>query len=81
MNNPDLFLHDASICKMNYENKIDGLKLLKNIKDEVVKYGVVGWCFAGYLANTNQSKNIPNYANANGSIISTSDNEFFKKRV
>lgn len=53
----------------------------KNIKDEVVKYGVVGWCFAGYLANTNQSKNIPNYANANGSIISTSDNIIKRKHI
>lgn len=29
-------LKDETLCKLNYENKIDGLKLLKNINDETI---------------------------------------------
>ena len=32
--NTNNYIYNDGICKMNYENKIDGIKLLKNIKDD-----------------------------------------------
>lgn len=46
-----------------------------------LKYGVVGKCFAGYLAETSQIPHKPNYADGNGTIISESEDELYRTIV
>ena len=46
-----------------------------------LKYGVVGKCFAGYLAETTQIPHTPNYADGNGTIILESEDDVYKTIV
>lgn len=46
-----------------------------------IKYGVVGWCFGGYLKETGQIAHKPDYANGNGTILSESENDGQKLQI
>jgi len=50
--------------------QVEVQKNATNKDGEPVKYGVVGWCFGGYLKDTSQSSYTPDYLNGNGTFIS-----------
>lgn len=51
--NTNNYIYNDGICKMNYENKIDGIKLLKNIKDEVITTAFFDPQYRGILDKMN----------------------------
>ena len=60
------------------ENNWVEVEVQKNARDKdgnEVKYGVIGWCFGGYLQETEQLPFQANYGNGNGMRISESENE------
>ena len=75
----------VKIIDIGEEETIDGIKsnwveveVQKNATDKDgnnIPYGVVGWCFGGYLKETKQIDYKHDYGNGNGMIISESDND------
>ena len=75
----------VKIIDINEEETIDGItsnwvkiEVQRNSTDKdgnEIKYGVVGWCFGGYLKESKPVIYEPDYANGDGTIISKTEND------
>ncbi len=75
----------VKVIDIGNEETVDGIKsnwveveVQKEATDKdgnEVKYGVVGWCFGGYLKQTTPIKHKANYGNGNGTVISEKEDD------